>query len=80
MPLYDQVNDLLRVVEIVLQLSTKESSNGTKSGNNLYPKVIKCVGVTLDSALLYRSVTSSDRVWRGSPKLTKFQEVSIDEQ
>ena len=58
MPLYDQVNNLLHVVEIVLQLSTKESSNGTKSGNNLYPKVIKCVGVTLDSALRRNHITS----------------------
>ena len=52
MPLYDQVHDLLRVVEVVLQLSTKKSLNGPKNGNILYPKVIKCVGVTLDSGII----------------------------
>ena len=48
----------VRVVEIVLQLSTKESLNGPKSGNNLYLKVLKCVGVTLDSALQQNHITA----------------------
>ena len=44
-PLYDQVHDLIRVVEIVLQLSTKKVRMGLK------------MGVTLDSALRRNHIT-----------------------
>ena len=36
----------------------EKSSNGPKSGNILYPEVIKCVGVTLESALQPNHITS----------------------